>query len=511
MRYLIYIPILFVQQASAQAIDQLGVKKGITMNGSINTSTNAYKAFGMAQRRDPFAWYLNGNINMNLFGYAMPFSFSYSNQGTQYSQPFNQYRFAPSYKWVKLYLGTTSMQFSNYTLAGHVFNGAGVELTPGKWRIAAMYGTLEKALNRKGYGTKIGYENNGNSYSIALFTAKDGIPKDATAHDDSAHDATAIDAITKNQTAAFAIKQHITKRIFADAEYSISQLNNLYYDAIQAGLGYTANSYSIQLRYERVAPDYTTLGAYTVVNDMRNVTIAPTLQFWKGKITLSGNAGLQVNNLNHQKMSDTRRWVANINTSITPNDHWTMSANYSNFNTFTRVRPLADPYFTNPLDTLGYYQVNTTYNSMLMYRIGNSAITINTSFQHASDKNDANDNLSSFFTGNLSYTYLLKKHDMSLTTAFNYYYNTSAGFNTEFFGPNLNISKQFFNKTCKVALLTTYNSTKVASTQSDLFNTGLTLGYTPKGKKHTISSSLLYMQKDAVREYTGTMNYSYSF
>lgn len=490
MKYLIY-TLLFVQQVSAQAIDQLGVKKGITMNGSINSSTTIYKVHGMEQRRDPLNWYLNGNININLFGYGMPFSFSYSNQGSHYSQPFNQYRFAPSYKWARLYLGTSSLQFSDYTLAGHVFNGAGVELNPGKWRIAAMYGTLLKAQDRKGYGTKIGYENNGNSYSMAIFTAKD-----------RAND---------NQTAAFAIKQHITKRITADAAYSISLLNNLFYDAIQAGIGYTANSYAIQFRYERIAPDYTTLGAYTVVNDMRNITIAPTLQLFKGKVNLSGNAGMQVNNLNHIKMSDTRRWVANINTSITPNEHWMMNAGYSNFNTFTRVRPLADPYYTNPLDTLDYYQVNTSYNTMLLYKIKNNAITLNTSFQHASDKTDANNNLSSFFTSNLSYTYFITQQNLSFTSAFNYYFNTSTGFNTEFFGPNINISKHFFDKTCKAVLLATYNITRVAQTQSALFNTGLTLGYTPKKTKHTLSSSLVYLQKAAIAEWTGTMNYAWSF
>src|SRR5687768_8228567 len=88
----------------AQAFDQLGVKKGVSMNGSINASTTAYKANGIESRRDPLAWYLNGNINMNLFGYDMPFSFSYSNQGKNYSQPFNQFRFAPAYKWARAYL-----------------------------------------------------------------------------------------------------------------------------------------------------------------------------------------------------------------------------------------------------------------------------------------------------------------------------------------------------------------------------------------------------------------------
>src|SRR5690606_30957197 len=44
------------------------------------------------------------------------------------------------------HLGTTSMNFSNYTLAGHLFTGGGVEMTPGNWTIAIMGGRLNKAV-----------------------------------------------------------------------------------------------------------------------------------------------------------------------------------------------------------------------------------------------------------------------------------------------------------------------------------------------------------------------------
>lgn len=565
-----------------QALDQLGIKKGVTMSGSINATTTAYKAYGIEQRRDPLAWYLNGNINIGLFGYAMPFSFSYSNQGKNYSQPFNQFRFAPTYKWARLYVGTTSMNFSNYTLAGHMFNGVGLELTPGKWRFAAMYGTLIKAVpynvldstsysrmafERKGYGAKVGYENNGNTYGIAVFTAKDdpnSIPYIP---------ATAEKGPRQNLAVAFNVKQHITRRIFADAEYSVSALNrdvrseknafdssrgtsNLlsrllrptnttrYFDAIQAGVGYNGNFYSIQLRYERVAPDFVTLGAYNVVNDMRNITVAPTLQLFGGKVNLSGNVGMQVNNLDNSKTSDSRRWVASVNGAVVPNEHWALNAGYSNFSNFTRVRPLADPYFSNPLDTLDYYQVNTTYNGMVMYRTGTKdiqhVIALNTSYQNASDKSTevgAVDNLSKFFTSNLSYSYNLVKQAASITGSVNYYYNTATSLNTTFIGPNMNVSKQFFEKTFKAGLNATYNITSATThvsgvsttSSSNLFNTGLTLGYSPKAKKpeegkktffkpsHSFSGSLLYLQKGAVAtmrgysEWTGTLNYTYSF
>ena len=39
-----------------------------------------------------------------------------------------------------------SMNFSQYTLANHIFTGAGVELTPKNFKFSAMYGQLKKAV-----------------------------------------------------------------------------------------------------------------------------------------------------------------------------------------------------------------------------------------------------------------------------------------------------------------------------------------------------------------------------
>lgn len=574
---------------SGQALDQFGVKKGVTMNGSVNASTTAYTASGIDARRDPFAWYLNGNININMFGYDMPFSFSYSNQGKNYSQPFNQFRFTPSYKWARLYVGSSSMNFSNYTLAGHMFNGVGVELTPPKWRISAMYGTLLKAVpfdvlvpesysrasfERKGAGLKVAYENEGNTYGVSLFRAKDDpaslpfIPDDAT--------------ITprENVAVAFNVRQSIIQHIFVDVEYSVSAINrdvrgeknafdssrgtsNLlshflsptnntrYFDAIQAGLGYNGSFYTIQLRYERVAPDYVTLGAYNVVNDMRNITVAPSFKLFNGKVNLSANAGMQVNNLDDSKSSDARRWVVNGNASVTPGEHWVLNGGYSNFSNYTRVRPQADPYFNNPMDTLDFYQVNNTYNAMVMYHTGDKerqqAITLNSSYQYASDRS-SNDStaaiLTKFFTSNVSYSYSLPPKDLTMGATVNYYKNTAAGLSTTFMGPGVNVNKQFLEKTLRTGVSAVYNVTSAKnttgegttiSTNSTLFNTGLNVNYSPKGKQpdtagegegkkklfskqtHTIGANVSWVFRGATtyqpgyNELTSTINYTYSF
>ena len=127
-------------------------KKPIKVSGGVGTDHVFYASEGMANRRNaPYQYYINGNLNFQFFKeFNLPITFSFSNQQFNYSQPlnqqsFNQFGISPRYKWATAHIGWRSMSFSPYSLNGHTFLGAGVELTPGKWNISAMYGRLLKA------------------------------------------------------------------------------------------------------------------------------------------------------------------------------------------------------------------------------------------------------------------------------------------------------------------------------------------------------------------------------
>lgn len=173
----------------AQSInfDQLGKEKWLRYNGGI--SANGIYYDGTANRQ-PFTYYLNGNLNFNVGGvYNIPLSFSYSNQEFDFPNTFkfNRFSFHPSYKWVTGHFGDVAMTFSPYTLAGHQFTGAGLELNPeGKFKISAMYGRLlrpteynpeepqaQTAYQRIGYGVKTAYEFEFAQFGAILFRAKD--------------------------------------------------------------------------------------------------------------------------------------------------------------------------------------------------------------------------------------------------------------------------------------------------------------------------------------------------
>ena len=76
----------------------------------------------------------------------MPFSltwYNHSKKGSFY-QPFNQFGISPTYKWLKVHLGYRNLTFSEFTLSGYTFLGAGVEATPGKFRFGAVYGKFNQ-------------------------------------------------------------------------------------------------------------------------------------------------------------------------------------------------------------------------------------------------------------------------------------------------------------------------------------------------------------------------------
>jgi hypothetical protein len=501
-------------------------KKGIKMNGSFNINTINYFSSDSLKRRDPFNWFAGGNININLFGLDVPFSFSYTNAQIRYSQPFNRIRFAPKYKWIKTYTGTTNMTFSNYTLAGHTFKGFGFELTPRNWRVMAMYGKLKEAIpytdqrnpvntkasfKRIGYGLKVGYETKGESIEAIFFKAKD---------DKNSIPFIPVGGLVtpqENIVMGLSGKKKIGKRIFLDAEYAVSGLTGdlrsdtakretknysllsryiktrnttRFYDAANIGIGYTGDNYAIQLKYERVSPEYQTLGAYYFNSDLENYTIMPSFRLFKGKLNFSGNIGVQKDNLDKLKTTSTKRFVGNMNANFILNEKWNIAGTYSNFSSYTNMRPQTDPFYQNTLDTLDFYQVNQTFNGMAGYNFGNKfyrhGIMANASYQRASDQSTetGKGSLSDFYSMNLSYSLALTERNINLAAGFNYNENISADRKAVFMGPTCNIGSGLFKKLLRSSASFTYNKALTNGiVGSDVLNARWNLSYSSANKK----------------------------
>ena len=550
----------------AQDLSSMGFKNGIKATGGITISNILYHTSDSISRRDPYQYILSGNLNLNLFGYVTPFSFTYSNSQRSYTQPFNRLSLTPQYKWIKAYIGYTSMSFSPYTLSGHSFKGGGVELTPGNWRLSLMAGQLKKAIEynplngasaetsykRMGYGIKVGYEKNKNSISANVFTAKDdeksiqhfegnnfphpmqnlviGISGRTTVINHiSLEGEYALSILTSNFTPGSA-QTDTTNTITESGNESLTLQTGITrkFDAYSFGIGYQTSPFGLMFRYERVAPDYQTLGAYYFNNDLENFTLVPNFRLLEGRLAISGNAGIQRNNLDRCRESTTKRWVGAGNIVFTPTEKWNLTINYSNFSTYTNIKPQTDPFYNNSMDSLNFYQVTNQVGGSVIYSFGKKDaprnLMINTSYQKAAETSQGTQSksISDFITANTSYSQLMPKTGLSLALSYNLSASTAPESKSVYQGPGINISKMFMNKTLRAGLNSTYNQNILNGKKgSPVLSTGVNLGYSPKKTeegKHNINFNLTLVQrfpseiqKQKRSELTANLNYAFTF
>lgn len=550
--------------AYGQDLERIGEEKAITINGGINLNQIFYAIEGIERRRDPYSYYLSGNLALDLYGWSIPFSFSLSNQNSSFQQPFNQYGIHPTYKWITAHLGWASMNFSPYTLNGHMFLGAGIEATPSdEWSLSGMYGRLQKAVEpdtilgnkaayqRMGYGIKASYRKSADHIDLILFRAKDDassissmlweeevLPEENLVLSIAAGKLLfnrlnltgelAGSAITRDSRAE---ESEAHQKIFGYAgKLFTPRISSAYYKAYKAGLNYQRDKYTVGLGYERVDPGYRTLGAYYFNNDLENITANAAVTLLKGKINLGINTGVQKDNLDNTKISAMRRWVGSANATYAVNEQLNLNVSYSNFQTFTHIRDQFEaisqltPY--DNLDTLNYTQISQNANMNLMYMIKTTkekrhSLNVNASFQDATDKQGEviQNSGTRFYNLNTAYTLAFTPSKTSVTAAFNYSQNESGFMNATAFGPTIALSRSFLERKLRSTLSGGWNSAySNGILLNQVLNFRLMGGYTVQ-KMHNINLSLVSLTRSikgeksgsSFTEFTGTLGYSFNF
>lgn len=550
---------------TAQNLESIGKEDPVKINGGVSLNQIFYTASGIDSRRDPYSYFATGNLNVSLYGWSIPLSFSLSNQNVTFQQPFNQFTLHPTYKWATLHLGFTSMSFSQYTLSGHLFRGVGADLNPtSKLRISAMYGRLLKAVepdtvsenavlpsfDRFGYGLKVGYGDNKNFIETIVFRAYD--------------DSTSISYIPEEQgilpqenlVVALAGGKTLFDRVMLRAEWATSAItrdtraeeastNNLlgklgglftprgsssYYNAYKANLTYAGEGYSVGMGYERIDPQYRTLGAYFFNNDLENITVNAATALFQGKVNVAANVGTQRDNLDNSKISTMRRVVAAANVAVAPSPKLNVSVSYSSFQTFTNIRSqFVDINQLTPfdnLDTLNFTQISQNASVNAMYMLGNNKsrrqmLNLNLTVQDAADnQGGANQNSGlQFYNFNTSYSLSLTPQNLTLSTTFNLSLSDGAALDSRTLGPTVALSKQFFEKKLRTTLSVSQNESYANGVHTGSILNGRLSGMMSIKKKHNINLGIVLVNRNtkqeqgpkAFTELTGTLGYAYSF
>ncbi len=543
--------------ARAQDIEQILKAAPLTTSGGISFSQIGNFSPDTNQTLEPYSYFLSGNINANLYGVInLPFSFAYTNSQISSSvpQPFNRLSLSPSYKWVTAHIGYASMNFSPYTLAGHEFLGGGLELTPNKsFKIAVMYGRLRRSVNpdtlgtepayrRMGGGVKLDYMNKNIDASINVFKAEDDVNSITYNLTDSI-----IVKPQDNITAGAKVKLKMINNFSITAEYAISAINHdisksdsitngssnfliephgdlAYYHAFKSNISQTSKIGQIGASYERVSPNYKTLGAYYFNNDFENITANFSTSI-KKRINIALDAGYQRDNLNGQKTNESSRLIYSANVNAKLNKKLNLGVSFSNLQTYVHIRDIYDQItqtneFQN-LDTLSFTQLNFTVSSNLNYIIQASKtkrqnLNIGFAYQEASQQQEDDQafNGNQIYNSTVSYLFSLIPQRLNISTTINYNNNIMPEMTMNVASFNLSVQKAFFEQ-LKVSLISSYsNSANQEGTIADIVNIRLTGGYTLR-KKHNFNLSLAMVNNNGVQgnktQYSANLSYNFMF
>lgn len=541
-------------------VEQLGKSKLVNVSGGASLSNLFYSGNAM---REPYSYFLNGNININIAGlYNLPFSFSYTNQKLGYNKPvlMNRLSIHPSYKWATAHIGDVSMTFSPYTLSGHLFTGFGVDLTPqGKFKISAMYGRLLKsseynalqadlapAYKRFGYGFKTQYSLEKVNLGLSFFKAEDQInslsvpipfelgitPKEnvAISLETSFKLFKKLQVLTEIANSSVTEDTRVTdgsngKSLGAILLNSNSTTNA--YNAFKAQFVYPAGKGTLGLGYERIDPNYRTLGGYFFNNDLENITVNASQTLYKDKLALSVNLGLQKDNLDKQKQSQMKRLVSALNADFKANEKLNINVNYSNFQSYTNSRNQFD-YINQSsnfdyLDTLNFRQVNQSGALTVNYLLKNDkkrkqALNANLSIQDAVNQQEGKTiagGATTFYNSGLSYIMGLPEKELNLTASVNSTIGKIENGNSLIVGPTIGATKLYFERKLNTSFSSSYNTSySNGDKQNDVINFRLNGSYLYQEKHNfSLNAIALFSTSKTTKnnDLTATLTYTYSF
>ncbi len=516
----------------AQNLEGINKQKPITISGGLTARGTFYDANGIPNNRQPFSYIFTGSSTISIYNsLVIPLSFTYSEQDRSFRQPFNQYGMSPYYKWITIHAGYRNVNYSQFTLAGHTFLGAGIELRPGIFRLGFIYGRFNRATvadtssksfqpysySNRGMAAKIGVGKGTNFIDISMFKGKD----DST----SVHPAAEFKGmVTPAENIVIGMSGQI--KFLKNFTFSLEAATSLYtrnlmnttslndsankgitkllgnlistnstterYNAIQTSLAFHQKFFSARLQYRRIDPDYKSMGAYFFNSDLENLTFAPSANMWKNKIRLAGSIGFQHDNLKKQKQTTSNRIIGSANLSTDFNDHFGIDFAYSNYsNTQLRKTIILGNSFR-------IAQVSENFSFTPRYiRAGEKyihSVVLSANYNLFSSVDKSIDNLSDTRSNNyfLNYQLTLVPKNLTGTINFNYTDVKSAVFEEGNYGITLGASKVMNNSKLTIGWLGSFLKGLHGQSTGLILNQNVNMNYNIS-KHHGLGASISYI------------------
>lgn len=540
--------------AVCQQLDNLKNEKPVTLHGNLGANLIFYNASGLTDRMSPFSAVFSGNATLSIYGIALPFTFRLSDKQNNFGQPFNQFGISPKYKWITLHAGYRNIRFSEFSLAGHTFLGGGLELSPGLFRFAAVYGRFKKSsglyenekdtlqsFDRMGYAVRIGVGNEKTHVDFILQNIKD----DSLSHKINKE---GVVRASPEQNAVTGINTRIemSKTLSFEAEaaislYTTNALDNTldgdvgdflksfgsfivvnasseFATALRSSLIYKSKKFGLKAEFKRIDPRYKSMGAYYFNDDVQNITIAPSLPLFKRKLYLRGSVGLQRDNLKNTKLNTTTRTISSASIAFNPVQAFGIDINYSNYSNNQKAGKI------EVIDTLKLYQTtsNISVSPRLFFdrtKVSHQALLL----YNRSGLNDKNASTAEFSESvatilNAAYNLNIKESGIGVSFGLNHTLLESFAGAQKVTGATAGASKTWMEGKLQAALNSSLMKSQFNNTSGWIYNHSLTGAWQLK-KHHSMRFSFFYISQKypagtgntSFNEFKGDLGYVFTF
>jgi hypothetical protein len=550
--------IIFLVTAAAlqaQSLSDLKNTKPFAVSGSLGLNTAFYNASGIPDRQTPFAFGLNANATLTVYGISMPFSFTwYSNEKAGFRQPFNQFGISPTWKWLTLHLGYRNVSFSEFTLNGHTFLGAGLEARPGKFRLAGVYGKFNETsqydllmadsipkLTRLGWAGKIGYGTEKTFVDLSILRIGDNkknfVPSDNSEYPVPAQNLALglTSRISLTSKLIFSVDGSVsffTSNSSLDTSDTISDrllllASNLIsinptsqrFSALKTSLTYNfSKSVSSGIEYRRIDPGYKSMGSYFFNNDLEQITINQSVSFLENKFRARGSVGIQRDNLDGSKNSTSKRLIGSLAGNYTIDENWAVDLSYNNYSTNQKaVKNIAD-------NSLMVYQVN--HSLLLSPRFMKATqsfshlVMLNLNWMVLNDKNTQTSDMTDTDTkvAMLMYSLGMLKQKINISLGANYTEMINQNYTNQLAGGTLGISSSLLKDKLSLNWNNAFMLNKLNGESGIIFNTALNGNYRFL-PRHSVTLSLNLIKNSfadtstipSYNEIRGDLGYAFTF
>jgi len=309
----------------------------LKLHGTASVADETYSRDGSGTATRPFhSARVTTGLSFGLMNdrVRMPFDALVSGDQVSFRENINQFALHPQFNWAGLEAGNFAPQYSTFTMADAMVQGAGFELTPRKWRIGFADGRARKAIaadpsvaiqpqfarnilaGRVGYGDPLN-----NTVEVSVLHAKDN--RNSLGASDSLLEVTAeANTVYGMKAQGVLPRRHLKAQV--EGAWSLYDRDqradnpSLKGRAVALKLFRETVLTSVGASFEVLEGGFMSLGNSGITNDRRDFGLTGRAQIPSGKLSLNANAGWRTDNVSKVMLAGTERRNYSLNAAWLP-------------------------------------------------------------------------------------------------------------------------------------------------------------------------------------------------